>query len=58
MPNTNKSPENSVLYEIIASSEKALSLSDVLARYPSIARRTAQRLIAKMIENGQIIAQG
>ncbi|WP_430930097.1 Fic family protein, partial [Pseudomonas aeruginosa] len=35
-----------------------MSLTELLVRHPDIARRTAQRLIAKLIETGQISAQG
>ncbi|QLF92848.1 Fic family protein [Pseudomonas sp. ABC1] len=39
-------------------SGNGLTLTELLARHPDIARRTAQRLIAALIENGQIPAQG
>lgn len=35
-----------------------MTLAELLTQHPDIARRTAQRLIAKLIENGQVIAQG
>lgn len=35
-----------------------LTLAELLTRRPEIARRTAQRLIAKLIERGQVTAQG
>jgi Fic family protein len=39
-------------------SEGGLTLAELLTRRPGIARRTAQRLIAKLIEREQISAQG
>ncbi len=35
-----------------------LTLAELLTQHPGIARRTAQRLVAKLIKNGQITAQG
>jgi len=35
-----------------------LTLAELLTRHPGIARRTAQRLIAKLIESGQVTALG
>ena len=35
-----------------------VTLAELLARHPDVARRTAQRLIAKWIDAGQIIASG
>lgn len=46
------------LLETIRGSESGLTLAELLGRHPSIARRTAQRLIAKLIESGHITAQG
>lgn len=42
----------------IQQSGSGLTLAELLTQHPGIARRTAQRRIAKLIENGQIIAQG
>ena len=47
--------------EMLASIEDAaggVTLAELLARHPDVARRTAQRLIAKWIDAGQIIARG
>lgn len=46
------------LLETIRGSESGLTLAELLGHHPSIARRTAQRLIAKLIESGHITAQG
>jgi Fic family protein len=35
-----------------------MTLTELLTRHPRIARRTAQRLIAKLIERGQVMALG
>ena len=35
-----------------------VTLAELLTGYPDIARRTAQRLIAKLIESGQVKALG
>jgi len=50
--------EYKTLLDIITSAEGPLSLADILARYPQIAKRSAQRHIAQMITKGQIIAKG
>lgn len=42
----------------IQSAAQGLTLAELQTRHPGIARRTAQRLIAKLIENGQVTAQG
>lgn len=42
----------------IRASDNGLTLAELLAAHPGIARRTAQRLIAKLIESGQVVAQG
>lgn len=39
-------------------SKNGLTLAELLTEHPTIARRTAQRLIAKLIESGQITARG
>lgn len=51
-------PSTTDLLNSIRSSENGLTLAEVLTRHPSIARRTAQRLIAKLIESGHITALG
>ena len=38
--------------------ESGLTLAELLAEHPNIARRTAQRLIAKLIVSGQVTAMG
>jgi hypothetical protein len=46
---------------MLASIEDApggVTLAELLARHPDVARRTAQRLIAKWVDAGQIIARG
>lgn len=42
----------------IRASDNGLTLAELLAARPGIARRTAQRLIAQLIESGQVVAQG
>ena len=42
----------------IRASENGLTLAELLTAHTGVARRTAQRLIAKLIENGQIKATG
>lgn len=42
----------------IMASETGLTLAELLTAHPGIARRTAQRLIAKLIKNGQVAALG
>ncbi|UZE28456.1 Fic family protein [Pseudomonas asplenii] len=46
------------LLNSIQASKRGLTLAELLAQHNDIARRTAQRLIAKLIENGQVTAQG
>ena len=46
------------LLQSIRASENGLSLAELLTAHPDIARRTAQRLIAKLIESGQVTARG
>lgn len=46
------------LLDNIQASPVGLTLAELLARHPDVARRTAQRLISRMIEAGQITAQG
>jgi len=42
----------------IQESDNGTTLAELLAKHPSIARRTAQRLIAKLIESELVNAQG
>lgn len=46
------------LLNSIQASGDGLTLAELLAQHPGIARRTAQRLVAKLIESGQVIASG
>jgi fido (protein-threonine AMPylation protein) len=46
------------LLNSICQSESGLSLTELLIAHPSIARRTAQRLITKLIDSGQVFAKG
>ncbi|MCK5792426.1 MAG: Fic family protein [Ketobacter sp.] len=48
----------SKLLHSIESSPQGLSLSELLKKHPDIPRRTAQRHIAQLLENNQILAQG
>lgn len=49
---------NTDLLKSIQASGNGLTLTELLAQHPGIARRTAQRLIAKLIESGQVTARG
>lgn len=46
------------LLNSIQASGSGLTLAKLLTQHPGIAQRTAQRLIAKLIENGQVTALG
>ena len=46
------------LLNSIQASESGLTLAELLTVLPGMARRTSQRLIAKLIENGQVKALG
>ena len=46
------------LLNSIRTSENGLTLAELLTAHPGIARRTAQRLIAKLIESGLVAATG
>jgi len=46
------------LLDSIQASPSGLTLAELLTRHPDIARRTAQRLISRMIEKGQISVSG
>ena len=51
-------PSTHDLLNSIQAAATGLTLAEVLAEHPDIARRTAQRAIAKLIEHGQVAAQG
>ncbi|MFU8816506.1 MAG: Fic family protein, partial [Pseudomonadales bacterium] len=55
-----KSPMSSTkdLLNSIRASEDGLTLAELLTAHPGIARRTAQRWIAKLIESGQVAGVG
>ena len=55
--NTIVSPTTDLLNSILAS-HSGLTLALLLAGHPDMARRTAQRLIAKLVETGQVKALG
>ena len=42
----------------IQASGSGVTLAELLAKHPGIPRRTAQRLVAKLIESGQVTARG
>ena len=46
------------LLNTILASNNGVTLTELLGSHPAVARRTAQRLIAKLVANGQIIAVG
>jgi hypothetical protein len=46
------------LLQSIQATATGLTLAELLAQHPGMARRTAQRLIATLIERGQITARG
>lgn len=51
-------PSTADLLNSIRASGNGLTLAELLAGHPGIARRTAQRLIAKLIGGGQVTALG
>ncbi len=51
-------PTSSDLLESIKASIDGATLAGLLVQHPTIARRTAQRQISKLIENGEVIARG
>ncbi|MBS0476232.1 MAG: Fic family protein [Proteobacteria bacterium] len=51
-------PLTTDLLNRIRASKNGLTLAELLAAHPGIARRTAQRWIAKLIESGQVAALG
>ena len=46
------------LLNSIRASKSRLTLAELLATHPDVARRTAQRVIAKLIDSGQVTALG
>ena len=52
------SASSSALLGSIQACSSGLTLAQLLAQHPGIARRTAQRLIAQLIDSAQITAQG
>ena len=46
------------LLKSIRASENGLTLAELLSAHPDVARRTAQRLIAKLIDSGQVVGMG
>ena len=46
------------LLKSIGASTAGLTLSDLLARYPGVARRSAQRWLGQLVEQGRIAPQG
>ena len=54
----NAMPSTLHLLNSIRASERGLTLAELLTAHPGIARRTAQRLVAKLINSGQVIALG
>ncbi|MEX1214723.1 Fic family protein [Saccharospirillum sp.] len=55
---TSAMSSTTALLNSILASENGLTLAELLSMHPGIARRTAQRLIAKLIESGQVTARG
>ncbi len=51
-------PTPDELIDSIQSSPGGLSIADLLARHPGLARRTAQRWLSELIANGRIVAIG
>lgn len=46
------------LLNSIGATERGLTLAELLAEHPALARRTAQRMVAQLIESGQVAARG
>ena len=49
---------NTELLASIKASPQGITLTELLTQHPNVARRTAQRQIAKFIDEGQVIARG
>ncbi len=48
----------SKLLNSIKASSNGVSMAELMVMHPDIARRSAQRHVAKLVENGQVIARG
>lgn len=57
-PRHNAMSSTTDLLNSIRASENGSTLAELLTAHPDIARRTAQRLIAKLIDSGQVAAMG
>lgn len=59
-PNSAKTimPSSNDLLATIKASAQGTTLAELLTKHPNIARRTAQRQIAKFIESGEVAAHG
>jgi Fic family protein len=51
-------PSNNELLASIKASPQGVTLAELLTQHPNVARRTAQRQIAKFIDEGLVIAHG
>ncbi|WP_460320448.1 Fic family protein [Pseudomonas ogarae] len=51
-------PSTTDILNSILASRSGASLSELLTKHPEIARRTAQRILANLVESSQITAQG
>ena len=51
-------PLNDELLQSIRSAPAGLSLTELLALHPAVARRSAQRLISQMVADGLVRAPG
>lgn len=51
-------PSTTNILNSILASRSGASLSELLTKHPEIARRTAQRILANLVESSQITAQG
>lgn len=51
-------PSTTDILNSILASRSGASLSELLTKHPEIARRTAQRILANLVESNQITAQG
>lgn len=51
-------PSTADILESINTAEAGMTLAELLTRHPRLSRRTAQRNLAKLVENGQVSARG
>jgi Fic/DOC family len=51
-------PTTSALFTNLADANTGLTLAELLARHPQVARRTAQRWLAQWVHEGRLVAQG